>query len=47
MRFVTIFLREIPPTDDGDYSENRNGKNFMSSDLANELGNLVFRVTTL
>ena len=39
-------LREIPPTDDGDYSENRM-KELYNSDLANELGNLVSRVTNL
>jgi methionyl-tRNA synthetase len=39
-------LREIPPTDDGDYSENRM-KELYNSDLANELGNLISRVTNL
>jgi len=39
-------LREIPPTDDGDYSEKRMNEVY-SSDLANELGNLVMRITTL
>jgi len=39
-------LREIPPFDDGDYSESRM-KELYNSDLANELGNLVSRLTTL
>ncbi len=39
-------LREIPPTDDGDYSEKRM-REVYNSDLANELGNLVMRITTL
>ncbi|MFA6017518.1 MAG: methionine--tRNA ligase [Patescibacteria group bacterium] len=39
-------LREIPPTDDGDYSEKRMNEVY-NSDLANELGNLVMRITTL
>ncbi len=39
-------LREIPPFDDGDYSEQRM-KELYNSDLANELGNLVSRLTTL
>lgn len=39
-------LREIPPYDDGDYSEKRMNEVY-SSDLANELGNLVMRITTL
>src|SRR3989338_5808709 len=39
-------LREIPSTDDGDYSEKRMNEVY-SSDLANELGNLVMRITTL
>ncbi|MBI5123724.1 methionine--tRNA ligase [Candidatus Roizmanbacteria bacterium] len=39
-------LREIPPADDGDYSEKRMNEVY-SSDLANELGNLVMRMTTL
>src|SRR3989339_10003 len=39
-------LREIPPSDDGDYSEKRMNEVY-SSDLANELGNLVMRITTL
>lgn len=39
-------LKEIPPTEDGDYSDNRM-KEIYNSDLANELGNLVSRITTL
>ena len=39
-------LREIPPADDGDYSEKRMSEVY-NSDLANELGNLVMRITTL
>ena len=39
-------LREIPPTDDGDYSEKRMNEVY-SSDLANELGNLTSRITNL
>jgi methionyl-tRNA synthetase len=39
-------LREVPPAEDGDYSENRM-KELYNSDLANELGNLVSRLTTL
>ena len=39
-------LREIPPFNDGDYSESRM-KELYSSDLANELGNIVMRITTL
>ncbi len=39
-------LREIPPAGDGDYSEKRMNEVY-SSDLANELGNLVMRITTL
>ncbi|MEO6509236.1 MAG: methionine--tRNA ligase [Patescibacteria group bacterium] len=39
-------LKEIPPLDDGDYSENRM-KEVYDSSLANELGNLVSRITTL
>ena len=39
-------LREIPPANDGDYSEKRMNEVY-SSDLANELGNLVMRTTTL
>ena len=40
------FLREIPPFDDGDYSDSRM-QEIYDSDLANELGNLVLRITTL
>ncbi|MCX6730869.1 MAG: methionine--tRNA ligase [Candidatus Roizmanbacteria bacterium] len=39
-------LREIPTLDDGDFSELRM-KELYNSDLANELGNCVSRVTTL
>lgn len=39
-------LREIPTLADGDFSENRM-KELYNSDLANELGNCVSRVTTL
>ncbi|NTU47124.1 methionine--tRNA ligase [Candidatus Roizmanbacteria bacterium] len=39
-------LREIPSLDDGDYSNNRM-EQLYSTDLANELGNLVLRLTTL
>lgn len=39
-------LREIPTLDDGDFSEVRM-KELYNSDLANELGNCVSRVTTL
>ena len=39
-------LREIPPFDDGDFSDARM-KELYNSDLANELGNLVLRITTL
>lgn len=39
-------LREIPPLADGDFSELRM-KELYNSDLANELGNCVSRVTTL
>lgn len=39
-------LREIPSADDGDFSESRM-EELYSSDLANELGNLVSRITTL
>lgn len=39
-------LREIPSADDGDYSEKRMSEVY-NSDLANELGNLVMRITTL
>ena len=39
-------LKEIPPTEDGDYSDTRM-REIYNSDLANELGNLVSRITTL
>lgn len=39
-------LREIPSYDDGDFSYRRLDEVY-SSDLANELGNLVMRITTL
>ncbi|PIY68920.1 methionine--tRNA ligase, partial [Candidatus Roizmanbacteria bacterium CG_4_10_14_0_8_um_filter_39_9] len=39
-------LKEIPSVEDGDYSDNRM-KEIYNSDLANELGNLVSRITTL
>lgn len=39
-------LREIPPLDDGDYSDSRM-KEIYNSDLANELGNLISRVTNI
>jgi methionyl-tRNA synthetase len=39
-------LREIPTLDDGDFSEARM-KELYNSDLANELGNCVSRITTL
>lgn len=39
-------LREIPAADDGDFSHNRM-KELYNADLANELGNLVSRTTTL
>lgn len=39
-------LREIPSLSDGDFSEDRM-KQLYESDLANELGNLISRVTTL
>lgn len=39
-------LKEIPAFDDGDYSDSRM-KEIYNSDLANELGNLVSRITTL
>lgn len=37
-------LREIPSTEDGDFSESRMQEVY-SSDLANELGNLLLRIT--
>jgi len=40
------FLREIPPFNDGNYSDSRM-KELYNADLANELGNLVSRLTTL
>ena len=39
-------LKEIPSLDDGDFSDRRM-KEVYSSDLANELGNLVSRITTI
>ncbi|MFN4212401.1 MAG: methionine--tRNA ligase [Microgenomates group bacterium] len=39
-------LREIPPFEDGDYSQRRM-KEIYQSELANELGNLVSRLTKL
>lgn len=39
-------LKEIPAFDDGDYSDSRM-KEVYNSDLANELGNLISRVTNL
>lgn len=39
-------LREIPSTDDGDFSESRL-KEIYQSELSNELGNLLVRLTTL
>ncbi len=39
-------LKEIPPLDDGNYSQSRM-KEIYNSDLANELGNLVLRITNL
>ncbi len=39
-------LREIPALDDGDYSEKRMVEIY-DSELANELGNLISRITTL
>lgn len=44
VRFYLI--REVPPFEDGDYSENRM-KELYDAELANELGNLVSRITTL
>lgn len=40
------FLKEIPPFDDGDFSYSRM-QEIYNADLANELGNLVSRVTNL
>lgn len=40
------FLSQIPPTDDGDFSEEKL-KHIYNSDLANGLGNLVSRVAKL
>lgn len=40
------FLREIPSLDDGDFSYSRM-EEIYNSELANELGNLVMRITTL
>jgi methionyl-tRNA synthetase len=40
------FLREIPPFDDGDFSYHRMNEIYQS-ELANELGNLVSRLTNL
>lgn len=40
------FLREIPTLDDGDFSISRMDEIY-NSELANELGNLVMRITTL
>jgi len=39
-------LREIPPFEDGDYSRSRM-QEIYRADLANELGNLVLRLTTI
>ena len=39
-------LKEIPSLDDGDFSESRMAEVY-NTDLANELGNLVMRLTTL
>jgi methionyl-tRNA synthetase len=39
-------LREIPPVDDGDFSYSRMDELY-NADLANELGNLVSRLTNL
>jgi methionyl-tRNA synthetase len=41
-----LLLREFPVTGDGDYSADRMQRRF-ASDLANDLGNLVFRVTNM
>ena len=41
-----FFLREIPPTEDGDFTEEKFKERY-NSDLASGLGNLVARVTTL
>lgn len=40
------FLREIPALDDGDFSFSRM-EEIYNSELANELGNLIMRITTL
>jgi methionyl-tRNA synthetase len=40
------FLREIPPTSDGDFSESR-FKDLYNADLANGLGNLTARIAKL
>lgn len=39
-------LREIPPTDDGDFSEEKFVERY-NADLANDLGNLVSRVSNM
>lgn len=39
-------LREIPTFDDGDYSQHRMQEVY-NSDLSNELGNLILRITTI
>ncbi len=39
-------LREVPAYDDGDYSDSRH-QQLYQADLANELGNLLVRLTTL
>lgn len=44
--FRYYLLRDIPPCEDGDYSEDRL-KDVVNSHLANELGNLYNRVLTL